>query len=93
MKEAVIVAAVRSPMGKAGKGLLANLRIDDLAALIVKAALERVPQVKAEEIEDLILGCAMPEGEQGMNLARNVGLLAGLPRTVAAVTTNRFHVI
>ncbi len=90
MKEAVIVAAVRSAMGKANKGLLANMRIDDLAALIVQAALARVPQLNPEDIEDLILGNAMPEGEQGMNLARNVGLLAGLPRSVAAVTTNRF---
>ena len=79
MKDAVIVAAVRSPMGKAGKGLLANMRIDDLGALILKAALARVPQIKPEEIEDLLLGCAMPEGEQGMNVARNIGLLAGLP--------------
>lgn len=90
MKEAVIVSAVRSPMGKAGKGLLANLRIDDLGALIVKAALAKVPQLNPEDIEDLILGCAMPEGEQGMNLARNIGLLAGLPQSVAAVTVNRF---
>ncbi len=90
MKEAVIVSAVRSPMGRAAKGLLANMRIDDLGALIVKAALERVPQLNAGDIEDLILGCAMPEGEQGMNLARNIGLLAGLPKTVAAVTVNRF---
>jgi len=90
MKEAVIVAAVRSPMGRAVKGLLANMRIDDLGAAIVKAALARVPQLNPEDIEDLILGCAMPEGEQGMNLARNIGLLAGLPKSVAAVTTNRF---
>lgn len=90
MREAVIVSAVRSPMGKSNKGLLANMRIDDLGALIVKAALERVPQLNPEDIEDLILGCAMPEGEQGMNLARNIGLLAGLPKTVAAVTVNRF---
>ncbi len=90
MKEAVIVSAVRSPMGKANKGLLANMRIDDLAALMVKAALERVPQLNPELIEDLLLGNAMPEGEQGMNLARNVGLLAGIPQTIGAVTTNRF---
>ncbi len=90
MREAVIVSAVRSPMGKSNKGLLANMRIDDLGALIIKAALERVPQLNPDDIEDLILGCAMPEGEQGMNLARNIGLLAGLPKTVAAVTVNRF---
>lgn len=92
MKDAVIVSAVRSPMGKSGKGLLANMRIDDLGALILKAALARVPQIMAnpEEIEDVLLGCAMPEGEQGMNLARNISLLAGLPKSAAATTVNRF---
>lgn len=90
MKEAVIVAAVRSPMGKAGKGLLANMRVDDLGAAILKAALARVPQLDLADIEDVLLGCAMPEGEQGMNLARNISLLAGLPKTAAAVTVNRF---
>jgi acetyl-CoA acetyltransferase family protein len=89
-KDAVIVSAVRSPMGKSGKGLLNNMRIDDLGALIIKAAMARVPQVNADEIEDVILGCAMPEGEQGMNIARNISLLAGLPKTAAAVTVNRF---
>ncbi len=90
MKEAVIVAAVRSPMGKANKGLLNSMRIDDLGAWVLKAALGRVPQINPNEIEDVILGCAMPEGEQGMNLARNISLLAGVPLTAAAVTVNRF---
>ncbi len=90
MEEAVIIAAVRSPMGRANKGLLANARIDDVGAAVVQEALRRVPEVKPEEIEDLIFGCAMPEGEQGMNIARNIGLLAGLPFETAAFTLNRF---
>lgn len=90
MKEAVIVSAVRSPMGKANKGLLQNMRIDDLGGLIVKAALARVPAINQEEIEDVIIGCAMPEGEQGMNVARNVSFLAGIPFAAAATTVNRF---
>ncbi|MBI1909900.1 MAG: thiolase family protein [Deltaproteobacteria bacterium] len=90
MNDAVIVSAVRSPMGRAGKGLLTNLRIDDLGALVVKEALHRVPQIKTDEIEDVIFGCAMPEGEQGMNVARNISLLAGIPFGAAALTLNRF---
>lgn len=90
MTEAVIVAAVRSPMGRAGKGQFAWTRIDDIGAAVVKAALSRVPQLKPEHIEDLLVGCAMPEGEQGLNVARNIGLLAGLPFSVAAATVNRF---
>lgn len=90
MKDAVIVSAVRSPMGRAEKGLLANLRIDDLGALILKEALKRVPQLDPNEIEDVLVGCAMPEGEQGMNLARNISLLAGVPQSAAATTVNRF---
>lgn len=90
MKEAVIVSAVRSPMGRAEKGLLANMRIDDLGAVILKEALKRVPKLDPNEIEDVLVGCAMPEGEQGMNLARNISLLAGVPLTAAATTVNRF---
>ncbi len=90
MKDAVIVAAVRSPMGRAEKGLLANMRIDDLGAVILKEALKRVPQLDLNEIEDVLVGCAMPEGEQGMNLARNISLLAGVPQSAAATTVNRF---
>lgn len=90
MEEAVIVSAVRSPMGRANKGLLVNIRIDDLGALAVKEALRRVPQIDPNEVEDLIVGCAMPEGEQGMNIARNISFLAGLPLTVGASTVNRF---
>ncbi len=77
MAEAVIVSAVRTPIGRANKGVLKDVRADDLAAIAVKAAVERVPQLDRSLIEDVILGCAFPEGEQGMNLARLVGALAG----------------
>src|SRR5579871_431476 len=90
MAEAVIVSAVRTPIGRANKGVLKDVRADDLAALAVRAAVERVPQLDRALIEDVILGCAFPEGEQGMNLARIVGALAGLPETAGGVTINRF---
>ena len=90
MPEAVIVSAVRTPIGRANKGVLRNVRADDLAAIAVKAAVERVPKLDRSLIEDVILGCAFPEGEQGMNLARLVGALAGLPETAGGVTVNRF---
>src|SRR5450755_4839392 len=90
MSEAVIVSAVRTPIGRANKGVLKDVRPDDLAALVVKAAVERVPQLDRSLIEDVIIGCAFPEGEQGMNLARLVGALAGLPETAGGVTVNRF---
>jgi acetyl-CoA acetyltransferase len=90
MHEAVIVSAIRTPIGRANKGALKDVRADDLAAFAVKAAVERVPQLDRSLIEDLILGCAFPEGEQGMNLARLVGALAGLPETAGGVTVNRF---
>jgi acetyl-CoA acetyltransferase family protein len=90
MHEAVIVSAIRTPIGRANKGALQDVRADDLAAFAVKAAVERVPQLDRSLIEDLILGCAFPEGEQGMNLARLVGALAGLPETAGGVTVNRF---
>jgi acetyl-CoA acetyltransferase family protein len=90
MTEAVIVSAVRTPIGRATKGHLKDIRADDLAALAVRAAVERVPLLDRSLIEDVILGCAFPEGEQGMNLARLVGALAGLPETAGGVTVNRF---
>ncbi len=90
MSEAVIVSAVRTPIGRANKGALKDVRADDLAAFVVKAAVERVPLLDRSLIEDIILGCAFPEGEQGMNLARMVGALAGLPETTGATTINRF---
>ena len=90
MAEVVIVSAVRTPIGRANKGALKDVRADDLAAIAVKAAVERVPRLDRSLIEDIILGCAFPEGEQGMNLARLVGALAGLPETAGGVTVNRF---
>jgi acetyl-CoA acetyltransferase family protein len=90
MAEAVIVSALRTPIGRANKGVLKDVRPDDLAALVVKAAVERVPKLDRALIEDVIIGCAFPEGEQGMNLARIVGALAGLPETAGGVTVNRF---
>jgi acetyl-CoA acyltransferase len=90
MHEVVIASAVRTPVGKAYKGTLRATRPDDLAALTIRGALERVPQLDASEIEDVILGCAMPEAEQGMNVARIAALRAGLPVEVSAMTINRF---
>ena len=88
--EAYIVEAVRSPMGRAYKGQFANTRIDDVAAELIKFIMKKNPQLPPEILEDLLLGCAMPEGEQGLNVARNITLLAGLPLTIAAATVNRF---
>jgi acetyl-CoA acyltransferase len=90
MREVVIVSAVRTPVGKAYKGTLRTTRPDDLGAIAIKGALERVPQVDVREIEDVILGCAMPEAEQGMNVARIASLRAGLPVECSAMTINRF---
>jgi acetyl-CoA acyltransferase len=90
MPEAVIVSAVRTPVGKAPKGRLAGMRPDDLAAVAMRGALARVPELDPREIEDVIVGCAMPEGEQGMNVARIAALRAGLPVESAAMTVNRF---
>jgi acetyl-CoA acyltransferase len=90
MRDIVIVSAVRTPVGRAFKGTLRTTRPDELAAIAIKGALERVPQLDPKEIEDVILGCAMPEGEQGMNVARIASLRAGLPEEVSALTINRF---
>ena len=89
MREAVIVAGARTPVGKAKKGSLATVRPDDFGALVVKETLKRAGGYDGP-IDDLILGCAMPEAEQGMNVARNIGALAGLPDTTPAITVNRF---
>jgi acetyl-CoA acetyltransferase family protein len=86
----MIVSAVRTPIGRASKGSLRTIRADDLAAVAVRAAAERVPNLDPKLIEDVIIGCAFPEGEQGMNLARIVTALAGLPVTAGGVTVNRF---
>lgn len=90
MPEAVIVSAVRTPVGRAYKGTLRAARPDDLAALVIKEAIARVPGLAASEVDDVILGCAMPEGEQGMNVARIASLRAGLPVETSAMTINRF---
>src|SRR5919204_2262389 len=90
MREAVIVSSVRTPVGKAYKGTLRATRPDDLAATAISGALARVPQLDKREIEDVILGCAMPEAEQGMNVARIASLRAGLPVEASAMTINRF---
>jgi acetyl-CoA acyltransferase len=90
MREVVIVSAVRTPVGRAFKGTLRATRPDEMAAVAIQGALGRVPQVDPNEIEDVILGCAMPEGEQGMNVARIASLRAGLPVEVSALTINRF---
>ncbi len=90
MKNVVIIEAVRSAVGRAHKGSLAQKRPDELAGEVIAALLARVPKVKPEMIEDLVLGCAMPEGEQGLNVARVAGLLGGLPIETSAMTINRF---
>ncbi|HEX2520731.1 MAG TPA: acetyl-CoA C-acyltransferase, partial [Terriglobia bacterium] len=90
MRDAVIVAAVRTPVGKAKKGTLKDMRPDDLAAAVIAEAVKRTPELKPEEIDDVVLGCAMPEAEQGMNVARIASLRAGLPPEVSAITINRF---
>ena len=90
MREVVIVSSVRTPVGRAYKGGLRNTRPDDLAAVAIKGALAYVPQLEPKEIEDVILGCAMPEAEQGMNVARIASLRAGLPVECSAMTINRF---
>src|SRR5271167_1539392 len=90
MREVVIASSVRTPVGRAYKGTLRATRPDELAAVAIKGALEHVPQLNPKEIEDVILGCAMPEAEQGMNVARIASLRAGLPVEVSAITVNRF---
>jgi acetyl-CoA acyltransferase len=90
MKEAVIVSAVRTAVGKAPKGTLRDTRPDDMGAAVIKEAIARVPGLEASEIEDVIMGCAMPEAEQGMNVARAAAIRAGLPVETSAMTINRF---
>jgi acetyl-CoA acyltransferase len=90
MRDVVVVSAVRTPVGRAFKGTLRATRPDELAAVAIKGALDRVPQLDPKEIEDVIMGCAMPEAEQGMNVARIASLRAGLPVEVSAITINRF---
>ena len=90
MQEAVITAAVRTPIGRAPRGVLKDTRPDDLAALVIREALQRLPGLDPAEVEDVILGCAIPEGPQGRNIGRMAALKAGLPYTVPAQTVNRF---
>lgn len=90
MREAVIVAAVRTPVGKAKRGGLATVRADEMATIVIKELLKRTPELDPADIDDVIIGCAFPEGEQGMNMARLMTMHAGLPDTVPAETINRF---
>src|SRR5271169_280377 len=90
MREVIVASSVRTPVGRAYKGTLRATRPDELAAVAIKGALERVPQLDAKEIEDVILGCAMPEAEQGNNVARTASLRAGVPIEASAMTINRF---
>jgi acetyl-CoA acyltransferase len=90
MQDAVIVSAVRTAVGKAPKGTLSVMRPDDMASVVIREALARASGAFADDVEDVILGCAMPEGEQGFNVARIASLRAGVPITASAVTVNRF---
>ncbi len=90
MADAFIVSAVRTPVGKAPNGALRHTRPDEMAAVVIREALARVPGLDAAEVEDVILGCAMPEAEQGLNVARIASLRAGIPVSASAVTVNRF---
>jgi acetyl-CoA acyltransferase len=90
MREAVIVSIARTAVGRAKKGSLAHTRAEDLGRTVLNAAVERAPGLRKEEVEDVIIGCAMPEGEQGLNFARTMALYAGFPVTVPAITINRF---
>src|SRR5262245_25927425 len=90
MREVVLVSSVRTPVGRAFKGTLRATRPDELAAIAIKGAVDRVAQFDPREIEDVIMGCAMPEAEQGMNVARIAALRAGLPVDTSAMTINRF---
>src|ERR1700710_826882 len=90
MEEAVIVDCLRTAVGKSGRGTLKNTRPDDMAAAVIRALMEKYPSVPKDDIDDVILGCAMPEAEAGMNMARISALRAGLPDMVPGVTINRF---
>src|SRR4030042_2369058 len=90
MREAVVVSAVRTAVGRAPRGSLRNTRPDDMAGWVVKEALNRAPGVKPEEGDDIVIGCSFPEAEQGLNGARLIGYLVGLPSSVPGQTVNRF---
>src|SRR6266540_2099779 len=90
MKQAVIVSAVRTPVGKAPNGALRTTRPDEMGAVVIREALRRAPRLDPADVDDVIMGCAMPEGEQGLNVARIASLRAGVPVSASAVTINRF---
>lgn len=90
MKEAVVVSAVRTAVGKAPRGILKDTRPDEIGAIVIKEAVNRVPGLKMEEVDDVVIGCAFPESDQGLNLARVITLRAGFPYTVPGQTVNRF---
>ncbi|MDX1983887.1 MAG: acetyl-CoA C-acyltransferase [Bryobacteraceae bacterium] len=90
MQEAVIVDCLRTAVGKSGRGALRNTRPDEMGAAVIRVLLEKYPLIPRDEVDDVIIGCAMPEGEQGMNMARAIALRAGLPDSVPGVTINRF---
>jgi len=90
MRDAVIVSAVRTAAGKAPKGTLRNTRPDDLGATAIRGAIERVNGLDLKEIDDVIIGCAFPEAQQGMNVARTAAILAGIPPETSAMTVNRY---
>jgi len=90
VQEAYIVAATRSPIGKSGRGFFRNTRPDDLLVAVLKSALAQAPGLDPKAIEDIVCGCAMPEGQQGLNIARTAAVLAGLPTSVGGITVNRF---
>jgi acetyl-CoA acyltransferase len=90
MRDIAVVQYARSPLGKARKGSLAQVRPDDLAASTLRGMMAKVPGLELGDVDDIIVGCAMPEGEQGLNIARTVGFLSGFPDSVPAMTLNRF---
>jgi acetyl-CoA acyltransferase len=90
MKEAVVVSAVRTAIGKAPRGILKDTRPDDIAAIVIKEAVARAHGLKVEDVDDFVLGCAFPESDQGLNLARIVAMRAGFPYTLPGQTVNRF---
>jgi acetyl-CoA acyltransferase len=90
VQEAYIVAATRTPIGKAPRGMFKNVRPDDLLVRAIQNAVAQVPNLDPKLIEDAIIGCSFPEAEQGMNMARNAVILAGLPNTIGGVTINRY---
>ncbi|MGL6110434.1 MAG: beta-ketoacyl synthase N-terminal-like domain-containing protein, partial [Rubrivivax sp.] len=90
VQDAYIVAATRTPIGRSGRGYFRNTRPDDLLVAVMRSALAQVPSLDPKAIEDAIIGCSFPEGEQGMNMARVAAVLAGLPTSVGGVTVNRF---